>query len=707
MKTISASLLVGILCRVLTPVDLATAQGTTFTYQGRLTSGTNVANGVYDFEFMIYNTNAAGNVIGGPLTSAATGVTNGVFTVTLDFGSAPFDGNTRWLELGVRTNDGGAFITLTPRQPLTATPYAIRAGNLSGVLPAAGLSGTYGGTLTLSNPANSFSGSGAGLTALNAAQLTSGTMADGRLSTNVALLNTSPVFAGTVTAGGDVAGARLRIGSSHNLTGVNATIAGGLSNTNSGLAGTVGGGQNNTANANYAALGGGQNNTVSGVFAAVAGGQNNIASGLLGAIGGGQSNVVSSSYATIPGGRFNTANNTLATVSGGQNNTASRTGAAIGGGGNNFAAGDYGTIGGGDQNTVSNAWATVSGGQFNSARGNYATVGGGEQNTASQVDATVGGGYANTASGASATVAGGFGNHASDNFTGNAATVGGGSFNTASGEGATVPGGKFNVATNRAFAAGYRAKALHDGTFVWADWNAFDFVSTAANQFLIRASSGVGIGTADTTHSLTVLNGITDKVLRLIGPDSAFGEGAKLNFGDGNFVYLDEYADDLLRIQANRVGVGRDAASNRLEVEGDASKTTAGGWLANSDARIKQDIQAISQALATLDRVRPVSFRYTDDYRATHPGVESRRYLNVVAQEFREVFPDVVKSSGEKLPNGEEILQVDTYPLILYSVAAIQELNRDLKQKDTEIAELKQRLEMLEQMMNQKNRSVQ
>jgi hypothetical protein len=139
----------------------------------------------------------------------------------------------------------------------------------------------------------------------------------------------------------------------------------------------------------------------------------------------------------------------------------------------------------------------------------------------------------------------------------------------------------------------------------------------------------------------------------------------------------------------NRAGINRVPAANAFEVEGNASKTTAGNWLANSDARIKTDVQTVTGALEMLDKVRLVSFKYTDDYRNEHSGVEDRHYLNVIAQEFRQVFPDYVKSSGEKLPNGDEIMQVDTYPLTVYSAAAVQELHNIVKDKDTEIAAIK------------------
>jgi hypothetical protein len=134
-----------------------------------------------------------------------------------------------------------------------------------------------------------------------------------------------------------------------------------------------------------------------------------------------------------------------------------------------------------------------------------------------------------------------------------------------------------------------------------------------------------------------------------------------------------------------RVGIGRTSTANDLEVEGTASKTVAGNWAANSDARIKTDVRTVDDALSTLDRVRLVSFRYSGDYRRDHPTIADHRYLNVIAQEFRGVFPDAVTGSGEKLPNGDEILQVDTYPLTIYTAAAVQELHRIIQEKDGQL----------------------
>jgi hypothetical protein len=111
----------------------ARAQGTAFTYQGRLTDNGTLANGIYDLQFTIYDLASNGNQVGPIRTNTATGVTNGLFTVTLDFGNA-FSGADRFLEIAARTNGGGGFVALTPRQPLTASPYAIFAGTASNVV---------------------------------------------------------------------------------------------------------------------------------------------------------------------------------------------------------------------------------------------------------------------------------------------------------------------------------------------------------------------------------------------------------------------------------------------------------------------------------------------------------------------------------------------------------------------------------------------
>ena len=107
----------------------AFAQGTAFTYQGRLQSNGSSASGTYNLTFSLFNTNTSGVAIAVPVTNNAVLVTNGLFTVLIDFGIGAFTGTSNWLEIAVETNGGVSFTTLTPRQQLTPVPYAINAEN--------------------------------------------------------------------------------------------------------------------------------------------------------------------------------------------------------------------------------------------------------------------------------------------------------------------------------------------------------------------------------------------------------------------------------------------------------------------------------------------------------------------------------------------------------------------------------------------------
>jgi hypothetical protein len=184
-------------------------------------------------------------------------------------------------------------------------------------------------------------------------------------------------------------------------------------------------------------------------------------------------------------------------------------------------------------------------------------------------------------------------------------------------------------------------------------------------------------------NSGTLVNG-----LRLGGAGSGEGIASRRTAGTNQYG-VDLYTGSAIRVSVTvggKVGIGRvpnDSTGNALEVEGNASKTTATSWLANSDRRIKTDVHEIQGALDTLDRIRPVSFRYTDEYKTAHPSIEDKVYYNVIAQEFAEVFPEYVHASGD-----DGILQVDTYPALVHAVAAIQELHGVVEAQQQRIEQL-------------------
>src|SRR5262249_45150928 len=109
---------------------LAAPMGTAFTYHGRLTDGGGPATGNYDLNFSLSDSASRRALVGTPptITLAPVAVSNGLFTVALDFGGLTFAGDGRWLEITVRTNGAVSPPTiLAPRQPLTPSPYALFA----------------------------------------------------------------------------------------------------------------------------------------------------------------------------------------------------------------------------------------------------------------------------------------------------------------------------------------------------------------------------------------------------------------------------------------------------------------------------------------------------------------------------------------------------------------------------------------------------
>lgn len=149
------------------------AQGTAFTYQGRLNGGGSPAEGRYDFTFALFSNSTNNTQVGSTVTNLSVAVTNGLFTILLDFGSV-FTANASWLAVGVRTNGVGGFTPLTPRQPITPAPYAITARSVTGGVAASQVTGTLAVTrlpaLVLTNGgtnvnlSGNFTGNGVGLT---------------------------------------------------------------------------------------------------------------------------------------------------------------------------------------------------------------------------------------------------------------------------------------------------------------------------------------------------------------------------------------------------------------------------------------------------------------------------------------------------------------------------------------------------------------
>jgi hypothetical protein len=222
-------------------VNSAWAQATAFTYQGKLSESGLPANGSYEFEFKLFDALTAGTQIGPTVTREEVMVTDGIFTVQLDFGAAPLNGDSRFLEISVRPSDGPAGATLTPRQQITTAPYAIKSLNAAS---ADGLSVACVSCVT-SNQIASVHGSALS-GSIPVASVPAGS---GNYVQNSTLLQASSNFNidGNGTVGGTLSGNVVNATSQYNILGFRLLSIAGTANIFAGInSGTMNTGSNNS-----------------------------------------------------------------------------------------------------------------------------------------------------------------------------------------------------------------------------------------------------------------------------------------------------------------------------------------------------------------------------------------------------------------------------------------------------------------------------
>lgn len=422
-------------------------------YQGRLldSAGNPQPDGPRQMSFRLYTSQSGGTLLwqAGPV---AVQVSGGLFNAAIepvteaDLGP---DGEV-WLETEV---EGQA---LAPRTRLLSSPFALRAGSATNAWSLTGNTGTdaevhYVGTADeqpLEVRVNS-----ARAVRIEPAEATPNIV--GGHAVNTASPGVEGVFigggGGPENTGWEFAVPNLAFDSFCFIGGGRRNRAGSDDgDLYNGAEAVIGGGSFNNAVGQLSFVGGGTGNTAIGRTSGVASGLYSSSDGDSAFVGGGEQNVAGGFAAFIGGGKGNLSNKNFCVVGGGENNTAGLPGYEEGDG--------WTTVGGGRDNVALVQYATVAGGQLNEANGAFTAIGGGLSNLS-------GAGWA---------------------------TIAGGSLNTAHGICGAVPGGVQNSADGSySFAAGRRAKATEEGSFVWADSQDLDFFATAANEFSVRATGGV------------------------------------------------------------------------------------------------------------------------------------------------------------------------------------------------------------------------
>jgi hypothetical protein len=732
MKTKIPSLFLLLAC--LAGVPQAAAQGTAFMYQGQLNSNGIPANGLFDFQFSLY-TNAAGSgsQIGSTLTNTAVGVTNGLFTTTLDFGDL-FTGDPAWLAISVRTNGLGSYVALSPLQELAPTPYAIYSGNAGSALTAASANSVAASNIVgvvplaqlpaqvLKNKESNvtldgtFSGNGGGLTNLNAAQLTDGLSIQQNSDGAPNLIAGSSV---NFVAGG-VVGATIGGGGATNylanvfpnsVAGDFGTIGGGLDNQiQPATQATIGGGYNNQiqTNANGSTIGGGCNIQIqtNASFSTIGGGTGNQIQpdAAFSTIGGGNGNEIqtNATESTIAGGNGNeiqpdAAYSTIAGGYGNQIQTNAGFSTIAGGNGNQIQPdAGYSTIAGGNGNQIqANATnATIGGGYGNQATGVGSFVGGGgidaggdiSPNIAGHEGSVVVGGLGNWA-GFWAAVVGGYGNQAD----GNCSFVGGGGIDTsyhfapniAYGFGSVVGGGMGNQANGT-------------GSFIGAGGDAGEYGGVGlgespniANGPASVICGGVGNQTGTEGGSSGLCATIPGGYMNVANAGYTFAAGSQAQaVHEGAFVWADSQdgpfssaGEDTFNVRAQ--GGVRFASGSSASDQTVSWSPGTGSWTFSSDQHLKDRFEEVNKrdVLEKVAQLPVMEWSYKN---------YSQRHIGAMAQDFHALFP---LNDNDQGLNDTDLHGVE--------LAAIQGLNQKLNEKDAEIEKLKAKADKVDALAQQ------
>lgn len=616
------------------------AQTSSFTYQGKLTDAGVAANGTYDITFKLYDAFANGTQVGTDIVRDNVVVSEGAFTVDLDFGTAAFaSGASRFLQIEVRPGAStGAFTLLVPRQPVTSAPYGIRATNAT---TADSLSPTCMSCVTDANintvSATKVTGvlaqanGGTGVTSPGAAgnflrsDGTNWTSSPFQAS-DIPVLNNSFIQnipgIGTQSASFNIDGGGnaniFNATTQYNIGGSRVLSTAGTSNlfagTNAGLSNTTG-----FANSFFGAGAGLSNTTGFGnAFVGTGAGQNNTT---------GNSN----SFVGGNAGLLNTTgfDNSFVGRDAGQSNTAGNENSFFGsnaGRGNTTGSSNsfVGTFAGLSNTTgFGNSFVGRSAGQFNTTGDNNSFVGtfAGLSNTTGGDNSFVGysAGTSNTTGSSNSFVganAGGANTTGFDNsFVGRDA-------------GASNTDGKEN-----SFLGAFAGNANTTGVF-----NSFVGKDAGRNNTTgnINSVFGWAVGLSNTTGSENSFFGAAAGALNTSGFGNAFfGKGAgdtntignlntiigyRADVNAGDLTYATAIGADSRVFTSNTIALGRDNGSDKVVIYGLGA---AGGStlcqnaslqiaFCSSSLRYKTNIKEFSQGLSFVSKLHPISFDWKD-----------------------------------------------------------------------------------------------
>ncbi len=247
-----------------------------------------------------------------------------------------------------------------------------------------------------------------------------------------------------------------------------------------------------------------------------------------------------------------------------------------------------------------------------------------------------------------------------------------------------------------------------------------DFRHEGSNYMTLTDTGRLGIGTTTPSASLEVKRNSTGTLAHLELEENQANDGARIKFTNtsetnNNWVlygradntntnsrfniYNSVTGNILVATGDGKVGILRTPTTNAFEVNGQASKSTAGSWAANSDRRLKKEILSISgkEALNKINKMRGVTYLWNDNKTGIKRPTDIQ--YGFIAQELMEVFPN--KVSKDNL--GYYQTAYGDYDPVF--VEAIKELNKRLETLSEKNQQQEEKIDVLtaeNQLLKQK-----
>jgi len=216
----------------------------------------------------------------------------------------------------------------------------------------------------------------------------------------------------------------------------------------------------------------------------------------------------------------------------------------------------------------------------------------------------------------------------------------------------------------------------------------------------IAASGNVGIGTASPVKKLHIFD--ANSQVFVDRPANAAGNYALINFatngaqkfffglnsdsdpGADRLSFFDQAfsaATAVMTFTGGNVGIGTSAPTDKLSVNGTASKPGGGTWAVFSDERLKKIKGNFNSGLSAVMKLQPLRYEYKPDNAL---GIKSEgEHIGFGAQAVQKVIPEAVTM------NSSGYLMVNNDPIIWTMLNAIKEQQKEIVELKSQIRQLR------------------